>query len=363
MGTGPAPRTVARARLHSQGLIADPGRDRDPADVVRHLALVQAQDLGQAFWALGVRSPGSTAATVRAAFDAGTIVRTWAARGTLMLVAPDLLDDVLEVTAPRMRAQTATGFRQAGISDSDVAALVPVAVQSCAGGATRDGLLAAIRAAGQDTSGPRGYLLLIALSLVRAIVQGPMAPGGVRQLFVPYRAWLGDSGNDGGSPSEALERLALGYFRSHGPATEADFAWWLGLPLTPVRTTLSVLGASGSLARRQLAGTSYWMGPDTATGLDAGGPDPGARSLLALPGFDEFLLGYRDRSATLSAEHAARVVPGANGVFRRTVVHGGATTGTWSAAGVAEPFGQVPGPGPSRAFGTRMREYARFWAR
>ena len=50
---------------------------------------------------------------------------------------------------------------------------------------------------------------------------------------------------------------------------------------------------------------------------------------LLLPGFDEYLLGYRDRSAVLAPEHADRIVPGGNGLFRPTIVVDGQVVGTW----------------------------------
>jgi len=48
-----------------------------------------------------------------------------------------------------------------------------------------------------------------------------------------------------------------------------------------------------------------------------------------LPGFDEYLLGYADRSAPLAAEHANAVVPGGNGLFMPTVVVDGEVVGIW----------------------------------
>jgi hypothetical protein len=48
-----------------------------------------------------------------------------------------------------------------------------------------------------------------------------------------------------------------------------------------------------------------------------------------LPGFDEYLLGYTDRSAPLSPAHANAIVPGGNGVFRSTVVVDGEVVGVW----------------------------------
>jgi len=48
-----------------------------------------------------------------------------------------------------------------------------------------------------------------------------------------------------------------------------------------------------------------------------------------LPGFDEYLLGYRDRSAVLDPAHAQRICPGGNGMFNPTIVIDGVVTGTW----------------------------------
>jgi len=48
-----------------------------------------------------------------------------------------------------------------------------------------------------------------------------------------------------------------------------------------------------------------------------------ADAFVLLPGFDEFLLGYRDRSAGLDPEHRDRIVPGEKGVFNPTVVADG----------------------------------------
>jgi hypothetical protein len=48
-----------------------------------------------------------------------------------------------------------------------------------------------------------------------------------------------------------------------------------------------------------------------------------------LPGFDEFMLGYKDRTIPLAREHAQRIVPGNNGIFQPTVVLDGRVVGTW----------------------------------
>ena len=48
-----------------------------------------------------------------------------------------------------------------------------------------------------------------------------------------------------------------------------------------------------------------------------------------LPAFDEYLIGYRDRSAMLDIKHAKKVVPGGNGMFLPIALIDGRVVGTW----------------------------------
>ncbi|MFJ6417574.1 winged helix DNA-binding domain-containing protein [Paeniglutamicibacter sp. NPDC091659] len=357
MATAPAPMAssdrlrLARLRLAAQGLLpgipAGSEPARTPADVVRRMGMMQAQDLVQACWALGVRLPGSTLAQVHAALESGGVVRSWGARGTLMFLDPKMLRPLLGVTAPRMRAQAAATWRRENITEAELESLLPVVVERCAtAGASRSALMEAMSAAGSDVSGQRGYHLLVALSLSGELVQGRMEPGsGTRQLFMDSSQWSPGAGPEATAmdPEDAVREIVLRYFRSHGPATVADCAWWLGLGLTPVRAALKTMG--DQLATRELGGSVYHLAPE----IDALWDDaPGARSVLALPGFDEFLLGYKDRTATLAPEHSDAIAPGGNGVFRRTLVSGGQTVGTWQVettgkerSAVAVPFAQT----------------------
>jgi hypothetical protein len=61
-----------------------------------------------------------------------------------------------------------------------------------------------------------------------------------------------------------------------------------------------------------------------------GDPADVADVWTALPGFDEYMLGYRDRTLLMAPEHLAAVVPGANGVFRSTLVRRGRVAATWT---------------------------------
>jgi len=55
----------------------------------------------------------------------------------------------------------------------------------------------------------------------------------------------------------------------------------------------------------------------------------GTTTTYLLPGFDEYLLGYTDRSAVLDPAYAQRICPGGNGMFSPTIVIDGVVTGTW----------------------------------
>lgn len=357
MAATPAPMTsndqfrVARLRLAAQGLLpgvrAGAEHANAPADVVRRMGMMQAQDLTQACWAVGVRLPGSTRAQIQEALESGDIIRTWGARGTLMFLDPRMLYRLLSVTAPRIKALAAGTWRSENITVAELKSLLPVIVERCGtAGASRSELMEAMSAAGSDVSGQRGYHLLVALSLGGQIVQGRMEPGSeTRQLFMASSQWSPGAAPEttAAESEQALREIVLHYFRSHGPATVADCAWWLGLGLTPVRAALKSMGTE--LATRELGGSAYHL----AREIDALWDDaPGARSVLALPGFDEFLLGYKDRTATLAPEHSDAIAPGGNGVFRRTLVSGGQTVGTWqvdtkvkAVRAVAVPFEQA----------------------
>jgi hypothetical protein len=335
-GTSPkrvSRKLMGRLRLASQGLLG-PGLDSVP-EAVRWMTASQAQNLQEALWAVGLRVPGAGLKDVRAALDNGTVVRSWPMRGTLHLVAPEDLRWMLSLTAERLTRSIAGRHRELDITWADIEKCRDVALERVAGGSlSRTELFEVFEAAGQPTTGQRGIHILGTLCRHGWLVQGPLA--GNQQRLVAFDDWIPESRKL--SRQEGIAEFALRYFRSHGPATLRDFAWWTQIPLTDVRPAFGQV--SGQLVELEFNDTSYWMSPETASMLDDGVPGP--RSVLLLPGFDEFLLGYQDRSVVLAPEHANKIVPGGNGVFKRTVVAGGEVIGTWAAPGKGRSAAVVP---------------------
>lgn len=312
-----ARRRLADLRLSAQLLGSRVAQS--PAEAVRWMLGLQAQDLPGVLWSVGLRS-AATEAEVRAAFDAGEIVRSWPLRGTLHLVAAEDLHWMLELTTPRAIASESQRRRQLGITDPDIERARETAVASLPGRSalSRDALLAAIAAGGVSTDGARGYHLLWFLAQTGTLVLG--ASHGRGQTFARLDAWVTRPRRL--EKDEALGELASRYVRGHGPASVEDLARWSGLAVRDVRRGIAVAG--DRLVEIELDGRSFLL--DRAAADDDGRGDP----VLFLPGFDEYLLGYRDRSAVLAPEHANAIVPGGNGVFRPTVVVGGEVVGTWS---------------------------------
>jgi Winged helix DNA-binding domain len=322
-------REAALLRLAAQRVAGD-GCDT-AAEAVGWLTCLQAQDLPGALTSVALRVRGGTRADVEAALDAGEVVRSWPMRGTLHLVPAGDLPWMLALAAPRIVAATTTRRRGLGIDDGDLAALPGLTEKLLEGGAlSRDELFAGWRAAGQPTAGQRGIHLLSYLAMTGVVCYGPVR-GGRQQQIVLVDAWAPRARRLGRDldRDEALGEWALRYFRSHGPATVKDFTWWTRLLAADVRTAVSL--ARPELVAVDVDGTEHLMDPGTPERLTAVRRQ--AQDVLLLPGFDEFLLGYADRSAALPAEFADRVVPGGNGMFLGTVVAGGQVVGTWRRAG------------------------------
>ncbi|WP_222269434.1 winged helix DNA-binding domain-containing protein [Modestobacter marinus] len=310
-------------RMAAQGLIGP--RELDAAGVVRRLTAVQAQDLPGALTSVALRSADGTRAGVVAALDSGTVVRSWPMRGTLHLTAAEDLPWMRELLGPRVLASAAARRAGLGLTEAEVERARELVVPALTGGGRlrRAEVLALLADGGVPTDGQRGYHLLWYLAQTGSLCLGPMDDGD--QLFVLLDEWVRSRRRL--ERDEALGELALRFFTGHGPATVADLVRWAGVPVRDARAGLAQ--ARDRLERLEAGGTEHWLDPGTPGRLAAARAE--ADGVLLLPGFDELVLGYADRTCTVPAEFADRIVPGGNGMFRATVVSGGRVVGAWRA--------------------------------
>lgn len=348
-----AAHTVA-TRLSSQRI----GRSdlATPGDVVRWMGALQAQDYQQALWAIGLRTQQATVFDVEAAISSGEIVRTWPQRGTLHFVPAEDARWMLELSAARMVARAARRARQLELDEATFARCRRLVESTLGAGSrlSRPRMMQLFESAGISTSGQRGYHILWRLAQEQVICLGPME--GKQQTFVLLDEWVPEPRRL--SRTEALVELATRYFTSHGPATVHDFAWWSGLTMADAKVGLE--GATSRLTSMPIGARQCWAE------LDAGDVAGATGSAYLLPGFDEYLLGYKDRGDVLSMEHAGKIVPGGNGVFRPMTVVDGQVTGTWkrkvtkSAVEVSVTLFARQGEGESAWLSEAAQAYADF---
>jgi hypothetical protein len=292
------------------------------AAVVTWFGAMQAQDYGSGLWSLGARLPAMTRTKVEAALERREAVRTWPMRGTIHLVPAADARWMVEVLGARSLAGAARRRAQLGLDQATAERAVDVLGTALAGGGrlTRAVCLATLTDAGIPTEGQRGYHLLRFASQRGVTCIAPNR--GTEQTFVLLDEWVGCSNRP--SRDEALATIATRYVRSHGPVPHSDLAGWTGLTLAD--TAVAVAAAGDALTTVKVDGVAMLV----ASAALAGDPPPVTDRVLALPGFDEYLLGYKNRTLMVDPAHAQAIIPGGNGVFQATIVRAGRVIGTWT---------------------------------
>jgi hypothetical protein len=313
---------IALRRLVSQHIVAR-SRCEQPAEVVRRLGAMQAQDYGQSLWAIGSRMRAGTAEAVERAIEQRQIVRTWLMRGTIHFAPPEDVRWLLGLVVPRLEAAEARRCEQLGLTEAHFERSADLLSAELSGDRrlTRPEVMRLFEQEGIETSKQRGYHILVRLAKRALICLGPLE--GRQQTFVLLDEWAPLASSGELSREEALALLASRFASGRGPVTDQDFARWAGIPLGDARRGLR--DAAG-LAVRSFGGVEHWLDAERA---DRAAPTAGRRRTYLLAGFDEYFLGYKHRDAVIDPAQAGKVAPGANGIFRPLLVTGGQIAGTW----------------------------------
>jgi hypothetical protein len=297
-----------RARAHLLG-----GSSLTPAEVVARAGAMQGQDQHAMLRAIALRSaPGTTSADVRAAFDSGAIVRGWPMRGTLFAVKPDDLAGFVRVTGPRL--QTTMRARRAflGLSEADFDLARSVAIEALDERAhVREDLAARWADAGVPMAPGHSYHFTSTLAIAGVLHLGRFE--GRDQLVERARQPVEDE-------ATFLARIARAFFAARGPATLDDFAWWTKLPKGILKAAVAEIEGLESVT---VEGREYRL-------LDDGVVGPAAPQIVLVPAFDEWILGYQERSLVASPV-AQRLVATVNGIFRPAILVDGRVVGIWIA--------------------------------
>ena len=306
-------------RLHNQKLIQS--HLSTPADVVRWLGAVQAQDFPTAKWALSMRVRGGLQdLDVEQAFNDGAILRTHILRPTWHFVSPDDIRWMLKLSAPRVHTANAYYYRQAGL-DRKLFNRSCAMLQRALDGEkflTRVELATHLRRAKVPADGLKLAYLMIHAELEGIICSGPRRGKQFTYALLDERAPQKGAVLD---RDHALAELATRYFRSHGPATVRDFVWWSGLTVKDART--GVAASQPALVESSIDGRAHWSSNDTVR------PTAKSPCVFLLPNYDEYLIAYKDRDAFVEPSRNANLVARSNGGIAHHVIIDGRLAGGW----------------------------------
>jgi hypothetical protein len=291
----------------------------DPAAAVAHYGAVQAQEYLASLWALGLRTANATERAIEQAIADRAIIRTWPLRRTIHYVAAADARWILKLTAERSLKAATRRIRELELDDDTFRRSREVITKALMDHEViaREALTVLLEEAGVSTAGQQGYYILWYHAHEGLIGIGPRS--GKQQAFVLLDEWLPPGLEL--TRDEALAELARRYFTGHGPATLVDYTWWSGLVAAEARAGLEMV--KGELTKVTIDGQDYWFG---ATPPDNHLPTPLAH---LLPVYDEYTVGYKDRSAILRPDFAARPDSG-NGIFRSPILIDGEIAGTWT---------------------------------
>ncbi len=311
------PAIIAHLRLQNQQIARS--KFTTPQALVAFHGAKQAQEYTQAKWAIGLRVPDATDQIIEQAIDAGTILRTHIMRPTWHFVSAEDIRWMMRLTAPQIVLQSNARERELGLDAETYLRTNDLIVKALEGGRqlTRQELAQIIEQAGIMADSSRMVYIMFRAELELLVCNGSRR--GKEQTYallderVPPSRVL--------DREESLAELARRYFTSHAPATVQDFTWWSGLKVGDARAALEMI--KPELRSLPLDNLVYWMPKDLEL------PEALEPSVHLLPAFDEFMVSYKERGASLDPSLSTLAIT-SNGIFKPIVVVNGRVVGVWS---------------------------------
>ncbi|HEU0295388.1 MAG TPA: winged helix DNA-binding domain-containing protein [Anaerolineales bacterium] len=308
---------IARLRLHSQRLSSTTFKTAD--EVVRYLGAVQSQDYAGAKWALGQRMLAATDAALDAAFHDGSFLRTHLLRPTWHFVSPEDIRWMLKLTAPRVHAVNAFMYRQLELDKATIKKSYAILQKSLRGNKqlTRTELGSALAKAGITAERLRlGYIMMSAELdgiICSGARRGKQFTYALLEERVPHVKEI--------SRDEALAELVKRYFSTRGPATLQDFMWWSGLTLADAKQGIEMV--KSEFQQEAMDRQTYWF-PERHSETAAK-----SSTVYLLPNYDEYFIGFRDRSAIGELAAKANIAKNDPTLFDHITILDGQVAGGW----------------------------------
>jgi hypothetical protein len=307
---------ISRTRLANQLIIKN--NFKSVQEIVSWMGAMQAQDYSWAIWAIGIRLHNSAKQTIEAAINNGDIFRTHVLRPTWHFVYTEDIYWMLKLTAPQIKSTLKSRHRQLNIDDKETRKCFRILESSLLDNnhLTRDQLLSILVKSGIEIKDNRASHIFLLAELEGLISSGIIKNGKPTYALLEERIFNKISL----TKEEALAKLALKYFNSHGPATLQDFTWWSGLPVKDVKSALNLV--QSDFISESLNGNKYFFNKSAIK-------SPGKiYQIHFLPAYDEFMISYKDRSASVKKERTKNLIS-SNGIFKPAIELNGEIIGIW----------------------------------
>jgi len=308
---------IAYQRLLNQRVVGS--KFKTPKEVVGWLGAVQAQDYSMAKWAIGTRMMDATDDRIEAAINKGEIIRTHVMRPTWHFTLAEDIRWMLKLTSPHIKSSIKSYQAKLGLSEKIFKRTNEIIEKLLRGNnhLTRTEIITEIKKKKISADNLLAIHIMFDAELNSIVCNGPMRGKQFTYALMDERIPTAKSL----TPEEALHRLSMKYFTSHRPATIQDFAWWSGLPAPKTKAGLELV--KEKLACEKVEGKIYWFDPAVLPNQS-----PNLQPPLFLPAFDEFMISYTDRSASLDPKFSKVMMVG-NGIFRPIIVVDGKIIGIW----------------------------------
>lgn len=288
------------------------------SDLIQYMGAVQAQDLAMAKWALGSRLKNATEKTIEEAINSGQIIRTHILRPTWHFVSPDSISWMIDLSAKRIKSQSKARLKQLEIDEEVLNKSRRILEKYLQGNKTisREIITQEFEKQSIPTNENRLSHILMELELDKIICSGGIENS--RQTYALFEERIRNKSRL--NKEEALAKLAELYFQSHSPACLEDFVWWSGLSVTEAKTGISEIQKNLDVFVAKDRTYYIWNRREAARNIE--------NSLFLLPAFDEFLISYKYRQASISETFNRKAISD-NGIFRPIIVQNGMVTGIW----------------------------------
>jgi len=258
-----------------------------PSKLLHWMLAMQAQDFAMAKWAMGLRLKGLNETDIDKAFNEGSILRTHLLRPTWHFVCPSDIRWLTRFTAPRIRKIMKSSFVKMEM-DAKMLQKGNALLAKCLQGNNhldRNELKSIFQKSKLNADKERMSFFLMEAELEEIVCSGPRKGKQFTYALLDERAPNAKSL----SRPEALMEICKRYFRSRGPATIADMAYWSGLTMKEIHKGVEVLGTEFSRVQGEKTTLIYALNADYT--------NMNLKATFLVPDYDEYGMSYKDRGA------------------------------------------------------------------